>query len=349
MTSVPVAVTRRARSSPVGQGDRLVDSFGRVHRDLRISITDRCNLRCVYCMPEEGMEFLPRTKILSYEELARVASVARSLGVERVRVTGGEPLVRRGVVSFVGMLAEIGFTDLSMTTNATGLVRLAQRLADAGLDRLNVSCDSLRPGRFSKIRRLGDLESVLQGMDAAERAGLKPLKVNVVVMAGVNDDEIVDFASFARRTGRVVRFIEYMPLDGAGRWQREAVVPAARILDTIGSVFELEPLDALASDPSAPATRYRFRDGQGEIGVIPTVTEPFCGSCDRLRITADGAVRNCLFATSETSLRDLMRAGASDSQIGSALMGSVHAKLPGHGINDPGFLRPRRSMSMIGG
>jgi cyclic pyranopterin phosphate synthase len=327
----------------------LVDRYGRVHRDLRISITDRCNLRCVYCMPEEGVEFVPRDQILTYEELARVARVAHGLGVTRVRVTGGEPLVRRGLESFIAMLADIGFDDLSMTTNGIGLDRRAQRLADAGLRRINISCDSLRPDRFAQIRRRGDLGSVLAAMDAAERAGLAPLKVNVVLLAGMNDDEIVDFARFARETGRIVRFIEYMPLDGAGEWSRDSVVSADTIVRTIREHWDLEAVASSGTDPSAPATRYAFTDGRGEIGVIPTVTQPFCGTCDRLRVTADGAIRNCLFATDETPLRDLMRDGATDEVIALALRRAVGAKLPGHGINDPGFLRPARSMSMIGG
>ena len=353
MTDVArVGVQLRPRPPRVeaSTGDhRLVDRYGRVHRDLRISVTDRCNLRCVYCMPEEGVAFAPRSRILTYQELARIARVAQSLGVSRVRITGGEPLVRRGLESFVAMLAEIGFSDLSMTTNGIGLERRAQGLADSGLHRVNISCDSLRPARFSEIRRRGQLPPVLAAMDAADRAGLTPVKVNVVMVAGMNDDEIVDFAGFARETGRIVRFIEYMPLDGAGRWDRSSVVPAARIIETIGERWALEAIVPSESDPSAPATRYRFTDGMGEIGVIPTVTEPFCGTCDRLRVTADGAIRNCLFANEETPLRDLLRRGGSDEEIGLALKRAVNAKLPGHGINDPGFLRPARSMSMIGG
>lgn len=348
---VPVGVHLGARPPKLEatDGHRLVDRYQRVHQDLRISITDRCNLRCVYCMPEDGVEFAPRNRNLSYEELTRIARVARSLGVRRVRITGGEPLVRRGLESFVAMLAELGFADLSMTTNGIGLERRAQGLADAGLHRVNISCDSLRPDRFPEIRRRGRLEPVLKAMDAAERAGLAPIKVNVVVVAGLNDDELVDFAQFARSTGRVVRFIEYMPLDGDGRWDRSSVVPADRILQIIGERWGLEAVVPSDADPSAPASRYRFTDGIGEIGVIPTVTKPFCGTCDRLRVTADGAIRNCLFANEETPLRDLLRSGGSDEDIALALRRAVNAKLPGHGINDPGFLRPARSMSMIGG
>lgn len=348
-TTVPVPVTLSRAPVPVGGEGPLVDSYGRVHRDLRISITDRCNLRCVYCMPEEGVQFAPRSDLLSYEELARVARVAHGLGVTRVRITGGEPLVRRGLESFVAMLAEIGFQDLSLTTNGIGLERRVQALADAGLRRVNISCDSLKPQRYAAIRRRGGLASVLSAMDAVERVGLQPLKVNVVMLAGVNDDEIVDFARFARQSGRIVRFIEYMPLDGPGAWSRDQVVSAERILGTIREHFDLHAVAPTEGDPSAPATRYRFGDGVGEIGVIPTVTQPFCGTCDRLRVTADGAIRNCLFATTETPLRRLLRGGASDQEIAGAFWRAVGAKLPGHGINEPGFLRPARSMSMIGG
>jgi GTP 3',8-cyclase len=347
--AVPVVLRPKGVVSEQPSDGPLIDRFGRVHRDLRISITDRCNLRCVYCMPEEGVEFKPRHDILTFGELARVARVAHELGVTRVRITGGEPLVRRGLESFITMLSAIGFEDLSMTTNGIGFARRAQGLVDAGLHRINISCDSLRPNRFAAIRRSGDLASVLAAMDAAERVGLRPLKINVVVLAGVNDDEIVDFAAFARDTGRIVRFIEYMPLDGAGAWSRSSVVAGSRILELISERWPLRAVVPSDGDPSAPATRYRFSDGIGEIGVIPTVTEPFCGTCDRLRVTADGAIRNCLFANDETPLRSLLRSGGSDQAIALALRGAVHAKLPGHGINDPDFLRPARSMSMIGG
>jgi cyclic pyranopterin phosphate synthase len=348
-TSVPVVLARRPPAPADLPEHQLVDRYGRVHRDLRISITDRCNLRCVYCMPEEGMQFAPKSEILTYEELARIARVAHGLGVRRVRVTGGEPLVRRGLEHFVAMLAEIGFDDLSMTTNGIGLDARAQGLADAGLRRVNISCDSLKPDRYAELRRRGTLAPVIAAMEAAEAAGLAPIKINVVVLAGENEDEVVDFARFARETGRIVRFIEYMPLDGAGRWRRDAVVPAEEILRRIGERFPLVAVPPSDADPAAPATRYRFADGAGEIGVIPTVTQPFCGTCDRLRLTADGAVRNCLFATTETPLRERLRAGAGDEEIADALRAAVGAKLPGHGINDPGFLRPARSMSMIGG
>jgi cyclic pyranopterin phosphate synthase len=318
-----------------------------VHSDLRLSITDRCNFRCTYCMPEEGITFLPRNEILTGAEIERVARVLAGLGVTAVRVTGGEPLVRRDVVEIVGALAAIGFEDLALTTNGSRLARLAPRLAAAGLRRINLSCDSLRPARFSAIRRRGELAPVLEAMDAAEAAGLSPLKVNVVLERGMNDDEILDFARFGRETGRIVRFIEFMPLDADGRWRRDRVVPGAEVLARINAVFPLVSL----SDPSdpAPATRFAYEDGNGEIGVISSVTEPFCGTCNRLRLTAEGAVRNCLFSDDELSVRDLLRAGANDEEIALVFRREVWGKLPGHGINDPGFLRPRRSMSMIGG
>jgi len=325
----------------------LVDAYGRVHTDLRLSITDRCNLRCVYCMPDEGMSFLPRGETLSDEEIVRVARVARSLGITALRLTGGEPLVRKGVVELVGRLASLGYADLGLTTNAMQLGALAEPLAAAGLSRVNVSCDSLRPDRFASIRHRGELSTVLSAMDAAEAAGLRPLKVNVVLLRGSNDDEVADFARFARETGRTVRFIEFMPLDHQGQWERERLVPGREVLETIGQLW---PIEAVRDpDSAAPAERFRFADGRGEIGVISSVTEPFCGSCNRLRITADGKIRNCLFSDDEVSIRDLLRAGGDDDELVSALRTAVWAKLPGHAINEPGFLRPRRSMSMIGG
>ena len=326
----------------------LVDSFGRVHTDLRISVTDRCNLRCVYCMPEEGLVWLPRSEILRFEEIERVAEVAHELGVDSVRLTGGEPLLRASITDLVARLGRIGFADLAMTTNGTGLARLAPALVEAGLRRVNVSCDSLRPERFAEIRRRGVLAKVLEAMDAAEAAGLPPVKVNVVVMAGVNDDEVVDFAAFARQTGRVVRFIEFMPLDAGETWQRTQVVPGEEILERIHAVFPLEPASSRDFD-AAPADRFRFVDGGGEIGVITSVSRAFCGTCNRLRLTSDGAIRNCLFANDEHPVRDLLRSGGDDGDLALLLRQAVWAKRAGHGINDPAFLRPARSMSMIGG
>lgn len=248
----------------------------------------------------------------------------------------------------VRRLAAIGFDDLALTTNGTGLGPMAGALAEAGLQRVNISCDSLRPQRYAQVRRRGDLATVLDAMTAAELAGLVPVKVNVVVMAGVNDDEILDFAAFARDHGRVVRFIEYMPLDAEGHWRRDQVVPSADVLARINERWPIEPSGPPQGDP-APADRFRFVDGAGEVGVVASVTRPFCGTCNRLRLTADGAVRNCLFSDDEVSVRALLRGGGSDRDIATAMRRSVWGKLPGHGINDPGFLRPARSMSMIGG
>jgi cyclic pyranopterin phosphate synthase len=326
----------------------LVDSFGRVHTDLRISVTDRCNLRCVYCMPEEGVAWLPRSEILSFEEIEQIAFVAHGLGVDSVRLTGGEPLVRAAITDLVARISRIGFADLSMTTNGTGLARLAPGLVAAGLKRVNISCDSLRSDRFAEVRRRGTLSNVLEAMDAAEEAGLPPVKVNVVVIEGVNDDEVVDLAAFGRDTGRVVRFIEFMPLDADESWERSKVVSGEEILARINAVWPLEPASERAADP-APADRYRFVDGRGEIGVITSVSRAFCGTCNRLRLTADGAIRNCLFANGEHPVRDLLRSGGSDADLAMLLRQAVWAKRAGHGINDPSFLRPARSMSMIGG
>jgi cyclic pyranopterin phosphate synthase len=324
----------------------LRDRYGRVHDDLRVSVTDRCNLRCVYCMPEVGMTFQPSSALLSFDEIVRLATLAYSLGVRSLRLTGGEPLVRKNLASLVARLAAIGFDDLSMTTNGMLLAPLAGVLAESGLARVNISCDSLRPERFNAIRRRGDLATVLASMDEAERVGLSPLKVNVVILRNVNDDEVLDFASFARETGRVVRFIEFMPLDAQGTWDKDQLVPGHEIFERVSACWPLERID---TGSSAPAERFRFADGRGEIGLISSVSEPFCGTCNRLRLTADGAVRNCLFSDDELSVRDLMRNGGSDDDIAVLLRRAVWQKYPGHAINEPDFLRPARSMSMIGG
>jgi cyclic pyranopterin phosphate synthase len=323
----------------------LIDRYGRVHDDLRISVTDRCNLRCVYCMPDEGMSFLPRQTLLSFDEITRVARVARNLGVTSLRITGGEPLVRRGLPSLIHRLAALSFDDMAITTNGIELAHLAEPLAAAGLKRVNISCDSLQPVRFASIRRRGDLDKVLAGMVAAEAAGLTPLKINVVLLRGENEDEILDFASFARTTGRLVRFIEFMPLDAQGEWDRSRLVPGREVLERISSQWPLVPV----ARGTAPADRYRFADGAGEIGLISSVTEPFCGTCNRLRLTADGALRNCLFTNDEHPVRDLLRHGGSDADIALLFRSAVWDKYPGHGINELGFLSPARSMSMIGG
>ncbi len=341
----------RENAAPAGLADMplegpLVDRYGRVHDDLRVSVTDRCNLRCVYCMPEEGMTFLPREDLLTFDEIVRVAAVARDLGVTSIRLTGGEPLVRKGVPDLVARLATLGYSDLALTTNATRLAPVAQSLADAGLTRVNISCDSLRPERFADVRRRGELATVLRAMDVAEAVGLTPLKVNVVLLRGVNDDEIEDFASFARDTGRVVRFIEFMPLDAQGAWDRSRLVPGEEVYSRVAARW---PLVAISREGDvAPAERFAFADGRGEIGLISTVTQPFCGTCNRLRLTADGGIRNCLFSDDERSVRDALRAG-DDVAVARLLRQAVWAKFPGHAINEPAFLRPARSMSMIGG
>ncbi len=344
----PTPVTlRRGPLLAMPTSGPLVDGFGRVHTDLRVSITDRCNLRCVYCMPEEGMVFGAREEILTYEELLRVVRVAHAMGIRTVRLTGGEPLVRRGIVEFVRDLSKVGLDDIAMTTNAMDLARFAAPLAAAGLTRVNVSCDSLKPGRFAEVRRRGDLATVLETMDEADRVGLGPIKVNVVLLAGINDDEVLDFAAFARATGRIVRFIEFMPLDGDHSWDRSKVVDSAQVVARINQVW---PLRAVQQENDvSPAVRYRFRDGRGEIGVIATVTQPFCGTCDRLRLTADGHIRNCLFSEGERPLRVALRGGCDDGVIETELRRAVWTKKAGRGSDDLTLLRPRRSMSMIGG
>jgi cyclic pyranopterin phosphate synthase len=325
-----------------------VDGFGRVHRDLRISVTDRCNFRCSYCMPAEGLPWMPREDLLTYEELTRVARVCvERFGFDGIRLTGGEPTIRAHLPVLVESLSALD-VDLALTTNGTTMRALAPDLVAAGLRRVNISCDSLRAERFAEITRRDDLDRVLDGIDAAIEAGLAPVKVNVVVMRGVNDDELVDFAAFGRDRGVTVRFIEFMPLDAQGEWTDDQVVSQREIVDAIDAVF---PLDAVSADErgSAPASRFRFRDGAGEIGVVPSVTQAFCASCDRVRLTADGTLRHCLFATRELDLRALMRDGASDDDLAAAITDEVGAKWAGHQIGQVRFIRPARSMSQIGG
>ena len=323
----------------------LIDPFGRTVRDLRVSVTDRCNLRCRYCMPAEGMEWVPRDDVLTFEEITRVARICvERFGFNGVRLTGGEPTVRVHLPVLVEMLAGLG-VDLAMTTNGATLRLLADDLRRSGLARVNVSCDSLRPERFARITRRDMLAQVLDGIDAALEAGFDPVKVNCVLMRGVNDDEIVDFAAFGRERGVGVRFIEFMPLDAEGGWGPDVVVPATEVVERIDAVFPLEPVRRGA----APATRYRYRDGGGEVGVIASVTQPFCGTCDRVRLTADGQFRNCLFAVAETDLRARLRGGAGDDEVASAIAADVAGKWAGHGIGQVTFIRPSRSMSQIGG
>ena len=323
----------------------LVDGFGRVHRDLRISVTDRCNFRCTYCMPAEGLDWVPRDDLLTFEEIARVARImVERHGVNGIRLTGGEPTVRANLPVLVRLLADLG-TDLAMTTNGVTLPLLAAELRDAGLRRVNVSCDSLRADRFAELTRRDGLARVLDGIDAAVAAGFDPVKVNCVVMRGVNDDEIADFVDFGRRKGVEVRFIEFMPLDADGIWTNDLVVPVGEILARVNEASPVAPVERT----SAPATRYRFADGAGSVGIVASVSDSFCSTCDRVRLTADGQFRNCLFAVTETDVRALLRSGADDDEIAAALEGSVAAKWAGHQINRINFIKPRRSMSQIGG
>lgn len=323
----------------------LVDTFGRVHRDLRIAVTDRCNFRCQYCMTEEGMVWMPREGLLTFEEIERIAKLAvERYGVDSIRLTGGEPTVRAHLSRLVRKLSALG-VDLAMTTNGVSLPLVAEDLRDAGLRRLNISLDSLDRERFLELTRRDDLDRVLQGIDAAIDAGFDPVKINVVLMNGINDDEIVDFARFGRDKGVMVRFIEFMPLDADEMWGPERVVPLQRVIEEIHEAFPIEAIQRT----SAPATRYRYLDGKGEVGVIATVTEKFCDTCDRIRLTADGQFRNCLFAVSDYNLRDAMRGGATDDELAGIIEGAVHDKWAGHGIDTVHFIRPKRNMSQIGG
>jgi GTP 3',8-cyclase len=333
-------------SQPPADGS-LVDTFGRIADDLRVSVTDRCNFRCTYCMPAEGLAWLPKSELLTFEELTRLLGIFVGLGVGSIKVTGGEPTVRADLPTLVGMFRAAGpELDISITTNGILLDRLAEPLAHAGVDRATVSCDSLLRHRFAEMTRRDALDKVLAGLRAAERAGLTPIKINCVVIGGTNDDEVVDFARWARDTGYEVRFIEYMPLDAEHRWERAKVVPAARILDAIDAVFPLTADGATAE----PATTFGFADGSpGRIGVIASVTQPFCDTCNRLRLTAEGQFRTCLFSLDETDLREPLRAGAPDEELASLIRGAVWGKWSGHRIDHPDFVQPARSMSMIGG
>lgn len=327
--------------------ERLVDSFGRVHSNLRISITDRCNFRCVYCMPEE-MEFYPKERILTFEEIVRLVGIAGRLGVDKVRLTGGEPLVRRDVAKLTRALTDLGsLRDLSLTTNGARLDAMAQELWDAGLRRINVSLDSLDPTRFAELTRRPLFDAVMRGLETAARVGFSPIKVNAVAMRGFTEQELIAFADLARERRFQVRFIEFMPLDGDDAWDRAAVLTADEILAGIGAAYPLERVSEVGS--SDPATVYRFTDGRGEIGVIPTVTEPFCATCNRIRLTADGKLRNCLFAMDETDLKTPMRAGATDEELAWLFVDSVRGKWAGHLINQADFHKPERNMSQIGG
>jgi cyclic pyranopterin phosphate synthase len=324
----------------------LVDPFGRVIKDLRISVTDRCNFRCTYCMPEEGMQWLPRSEVLTFEETERLARLfVERYGVEGIRLTGGEPTVRAHLPVLVGKLAALG-VDLAMTTNGATLRHHADALREAGLRRVNISLDTLDREKFERMTRRDELVRVLDGIDAAIEAGFDPVKINTVVERGVNDDEIVAMATFGRERGVEVRFIEFMPLDASGHWVNGSVVGQDEIVAAIHEAFPIEQLPARGA---APADRWRYLDGRGTVGVIPTVTKPFCGDCDRVRLTADGQFRTCLFATDEFDLMRAMRAGESDDELAARIERAVGTKWAGHRINQVNFVKPNRSMSQIGG
>jgi len=326
----------------------LVDSFGRVATDLRISVTDRCNFRCRYCMPPEGLPWMPKEQILTFEEIARLTTILVESGVDSIKVTGGEPLVRRDVPKLVRMIRAIDSQlDISITTNGFLLAKHAAELKSAGLDRVTVSCDSLVKHRFAEMTLRDALEEVLEGLAVSAALGLTPVKINTVVIKNHNEDEAVDFARLARDTGYEVRFIEYMPLDAQDEWSADGVVPGAEIIERIQAVYALVPD---TDEQPEPATPYRFADGApGRVGIIPSVTQPFCDSCNRLRLTADGQLRACLFSLDETNLRDPMRSGASDDDLAELARSCLAAKWSGHRIGQADFVKPARSMSMIGG
>jgi GTP 3',8-cyclase len=326
---------------------RLEDRYGRVATDLRVSLTDRCNLRCSYCMPAEGLDWLPDETVLTDDEVVRLVRIGvEMLGIREVRFTGGEPLVRRGLVDIVRRTHELG-VETSLTTNALGLARMAPTLAAAGLDRVNVSLDSIRPESFFAITRRDRLHDVLAGLEAARDAGLGPVKINAVLMRGINDAEAPELLRWALGEGYQLRFIEQMPLDAQHGWSRQGMVTADEIFAALAAEFVLSP----AEEPrgSAPAELFQVDGGPGTVGVIASVTRPFCGDCDRVRLTADGQVRNCLFAREESDLRTALRSGATDEEIADRWIVAMLGKRPGHGIDDPTFLQPDRPMSAIGG
>lgn len=327
----------------------LSDRYGRVATDLRVSLTDRCNLRCSYCMPAEGLDWLPDESVLTDDEVVRLVRIGiELLGIREVRFTGGEPLVRRGLVDIVRRTHEIDPTvETSLTTNALGLARVADALAEAGLDRVNVSLDSIRRETFHAITRRDRLPDVLAGLSAARDAGLGPVKVNAVLMRGQNDQQAPELLRWAIAEGYQLRFIEQMPLDAQHVWNREEMVTADEIFAWLEAEFDLQPVDEPRG--SAPAELFRVDGGPATVGVIASVTRPFCGDCDRVRLTADGQIRNCLFAREESDLRTALRTGASDDVIADRWVVAMRGKRAGHGIDDPSFLQPDRPMSAIGG
>ncbi|MGH3376565.1 MAG: GTP 3',8-cyclase MoaA [Actinoallomurus sp.] len=326
----------------------LVDGFGRVATDLRVSLTDRCNLRCTYCMPPEGLDWLPKPELLTDDEVIRLVRLGVSrLGITEVRYTGGEPLLRRNLVDIVARTAALG-AEVSLTTNGIGLARLAAPLAEAGLARVNVSLDTVDRATFERLAHRDRLPDVLDGLAAAASAGLRPVKINAVLMRDVNDHDAVPLLRFCLDKGYELRFIEQMPLDAQHGWRREGMITADEILDRLSTAFALVAEDD-ETRGSAPAETFVIDGGPAKVGVIGSVTRPFCGSCDRVRLTADGQIRNCLFAREESDLRAALRTGASDDDLAERWLAAVAAKRPGHGIDDPTFLQPARPMSAIGG
>lgn len=335
---------------------RLTDSYGRVARDLRVSVTDRCNLRCTYCMPAEGMQWIEDSRILTLSELERLVRIGiEKLGIRSVRFTGGEPLLRPGLADLIGQTAKMTcdngeHPDIALTTNGLGLEKHIGKLRDAGLKRINISVDSLDPERFAKLTRRDRLADVLKGIEAAKAAGLRPIKINTVVMPNTNEADILPLLDFCLNQGFQLRFIEEMPLGPPQVWNRDIMVKAEDIKATIEEKYQLSL--ATGQRASSPAKVWDVvQDGAiiGQVGIIASVTKPFCGDCDRTRLTADGQIRNCLFARREFNLRDLMRGGASDEELALAWAGEMGRKLPGHGIDSPSFLQPQRGMSAIGG
>ena len=325
----------------------LQDKFGRQITDLRISVTDRCNFRCVYCRSADPENYRDHDEILSWKELERLARVFHDLGIRKVRMTGGEPLVRSGAEEFVKFLSGVGFADLSMTTNGHLLAERCEKLIAAGLHRINISLDSLDREKFERITRTKSFASVMKGIEAAQNSRLGPAKVNAVLVRGMNDDEIEAFAEFARNRGVIMRFIEFMPLDADRHWSRGKIVPAAEVYERISARW---PLVQIPHEQSETARKYRFADGApGEIGLIAPVTQPFCGHCSRIRLTADGKLRTCLFSKDDHDLRAFLREGASDEDLETYIKSVVNEKEEGHHINDPGFVQPNRTMVFIGG
>jgi cyclic pyranopterin phosphate synthase len=327
--------------------NQLIDSFGRAHNNLRISVTDRCNLRCTYCMPEE-VTFMERGELLSFEEITRFVRLAAPLGIDKIRLTGGEPLMRRDMPRLAKMLCEIpGIRDVGLTTNGILLAESAQALHDAGLRRINISLDTLDAARFRQLARRDGLEKVIEGILAAKRAGFHPIKINAVSIRGITEKEVVPLAHFARTHGLEMRFIEYMPI-GADHWERDKVYFAHEILEQLEQhVAPLVPVDDY--DPRAPAMEFRYTDGGGRVGIIASISRPFCMSCNRVRLTADGKLRNCLFALDEVDVKKLLRANAPESEIVEVIKNNVRAKWEGHEINTSRFIKPLRTMHAIGG